>query len=101
MSRRKRLEELKIGVACYRRDQWEQFLATADDSEKLELTWEEWRENVDKWINMMRSMGFKVVEVLIDIDELNEYCRKHHLPNNSETRSQYVALYVKEHFKEL
>lgn len=92
---------MKIGVACYYRNQWEQFLATADDPEILESTWEEWRENADRCINMLRAAGFDVVEVLVDIDELNEYCRKHHLPNNAETRSRYVALYVREHYKEL
>jgi len=101
MRRRRRNREFKIGVACYRRDQWEQFLATADDSENLESTWEEWRKNADKCINILRSSGLKVVEVIVDIDELNEYCRKNNLPNNSSTRSSYVAQYVKEHYEEL
>ena len=81
----------KIGVACYLRDQWQLLLDTAEDVEKLESTWEEWQKSATRLIREMRKQGYDVKEVLIDVDKLNEYCHIHKLPNNSRTRSRYVA----------
>lgn len=80
-----------LGLACYRHDQWQQLLATAEDSEDLESTWEEWRENANNFINKLKANGIHVEEVLIDVNDLNEYCHIHNLPNNAETRSEYVT----------
>ncbi len=41
-------------------------------------------------IDGLKSEGRDVTEVLIDINDLNHYCRMHDLPNNAETRSKYV-----------
>lgn len=95
MPKIRRGELVEIGIAFYRPDQWEQLLATAEDSEELESTWEEWRKNADNLIKNLRSAGIKVKEVLIDLNEFNEYCRVNNLPNNAETRSKYVSLLVR------
>jgi hypothetical protein len=89
--KRKSVKSMKLAVACYSRDQWQQLLATADDSKELESTWEEWRENADKLIGRLKSGGADITEVLIDVNDLNEYCQIHNLPNNAETRSEYVT----------
>ena len=81
----------KTGLACYSKDQWPMFLSTVDDRDEWEETWEEWRANADRAIREMRSMRIEVVEVLLDIDELAEYCKKHNLPNDAKTRAGYVA----------
>ena len=94
--KRKLTESMKLIVACYSRDQWQQLLATADDSKDLESTWEEWRENVDMWIATLKSAGADITEVSIDVDDFIEYCRIHNLPNNAETRSEYVTRIIRE-----
>ena len=88
--KRKSARPMNLLLACYSPDHWQELLATADDSENLELTWSEWRKNADMLIDGLKSEGRSVTEVLIDINDLSHYCRMHDLPNNAETRSKYV-----------
>ena len=84
-------KQMNIRLACYRRDQWQQLLATADDSEEIESTWEEWRENANNFIDEMKKNGIQVTEVLIDVAEINEYCHIRELSNNAKTRAEYIT----------
>jgi len=88
--KRKSVEPMNLLLACYNCNQWQELLATADDSEELELTWSEWWKNADMLIDGLKSEGRGVTEVLIDVNALNYYCRIHNLPNNAGTRSEYV-----------
>ena len=80
-----------VGVACFHRDQWQLLLNTAEDIENLESTWEEWKRSETRLIKEMKNQGCDVKEVLVDVNDLNEYCRIHKLPNNARARSRYVA----------
>jgi len=83
-------KNLHLGLAIYRKDQWEAFLASADDLDLLETTWEEWNEVIIKTKKEMAVLGITLIDVIIDIEELNRYCREQNLPNNGDTRSYYV-----------
>jgi hypothetical protein len=80
-----------MGVAIYCADQWDRFLASAQDREKLAGTWLEWREVLEESKRNMRAIGIEPIEVLVDVDELTEYCAKQGLPNIGGTRAQFVA----------
>ena len=82
---------MKIGIACYKKDQWELFLKMADDRDKLEKTWEDWRCNVDRVIKNMKDLGKEVEEIEIDLDDLANYCKENNLQNTTKTRSRYIA----------
>jgi len=82
---------MNIGIACYRRDQWELFLDMADDRDKLEKTWEDWRANVNRVIKNLKDLGKEVEEIEIDLNDLANYCKENNLPNTTKTRSKYVA----------
>ena len=82
---------MKIGIACYQKDQWELFLKIADDRDKLEKTWDDWRGNVDRVIKNMKDLGKEVEEIEIDLDDLANYCKERNLPNTTKTRSRYIA----------
>ena len=84
-------KKMNIGLACYKRNQWQQLLATADDSEEIESTWEEWRGNANDFIDKMKKNGMQITEVLIDVDEISEYCHIHKLSNNAKTRAEYIT----------
>jgi hypothetical protein len=79
------------GVAVYLPDQWERLLATAEDAEKHEVTWEAWRQVLDESERNMRSIGIEPIEVVLDLDEFEKYLEKKHLKNNGGARAGYVA----------
>jgi hypothetical protein len=77
MSELKNQSTKVVGVACFHRGQWQLLLNTAEDVENLESTWDEWRRSVTHFIREMKDRGCDVKEVLIDVNDLNEYCRIH------------------------
>ncbi|MEW5718867.1 MAG: hypothetical protein AB1817_09595 [Chloroflexota bacterium] len=80
-----------MGVAVYLPHQWERLLATAEDRENLEGTWEEWRAVLDESERNMRAIGIEPVEVLLDMDDYEKYCAERGLSNVGGTRAEYVA----------
>lgn len=80
-----------MGVAVYLPHQWERLLATAEDREKLEGTWDEWRAVLDESERNMRAIGIKPIEVVLDMDEFEKYCAERGLTNVGGTRAEYVA----------
>lgn len=69
-------ENYVLGVGYYKRNEWERFLASADDREKLEDTYEEWLGGFHKSVMKMRKKGLKPRKVVIHLDELLDYCKK-------------------------
>jgi hypothetical protein len=91
MKNRKGKPEMVMGVAIYLPYQWDRLLATAEDRDKLEGTWEEWRAVLDESERNMRSIGIEPIEVVVDMDEFEKYCAKRGLSNVGGTRAEYVA----------
>jgi len=80
-----------VGIGCYKREEWEQFLALADDREKLEDTYDEWIRDFRKTVRNMRKAGINPRKVCFKLDELIDFCRKKGLKNNAEARSEFFA----------
>ncbi len=83
--------QVHMGVAVYRPEQWARLLATAEDADKLESTWEGWHEILEESERNMRAIGIEPIEVLLDLDEFEKYCQEHKLKNNGGARAEYVA----------
>jgi len=82
---------LITAVAVYLPEQYGRLLATAEDADKLNPTWEEWRTVCEETKRNMRSIGIEPVDVLVDIDEFEKYCAERGLKNAGGTRAEYVA----------
>jgi hypothetical protein len=80
-----------VGVCWYRQDQYERFLASADDRGTLEDTWAEWQVTAERVLRQYRAMGLNIRKVDIDLDDLLAYCRAEGRPNDAAARSSYVA----------
>ena len=80
-----------INLAYYRKRDWERFLASADDRDKLHETWKDWHRDYKKIKKKLISEGFTVKECVIDIDALTNYCRMKGIKNDGKARSGYVA----------
>ena len=80
-----------MGVAIYLPHQWDRLLATAEDRDKLEGTWEEWHSVLEESERNMRAIGIEPVEVLLDMDAFEKYCAERGLRNVGGSRAEYVA----------
>jgi hypothetical protein len=80
-----------MGVAIYLPHQWDRLLATAEDRDKLEGTWEEWRAVLEESERNMRAIGIEPIEVVLDMDEFEKYCAERGLRNVGGSRAEYVA----------
>jgi hypothetical protein len=83
--------DLVCGVAIYLPHQWDRLLATAEDRDKLEGTWEESHAVLEESERNMRAIGIEPVEFLFDIDAFEKYCAERGLKNVGGTRAKYVA----------
>ena len=84
----------KIGLAVYLPHQWSRLLATAEDANTLESSWEEWHHVFKKTKGQFIMQGLDVVEVTIDLDVFAAYCQRNGLKNNGASRAKYVTDYL-------
>jgi len=84
-------ERVVAGIGFYRREDWERFLASADDRETLEDTYDEWLAVFCKAVKDMRAAGIKPWKVIFTLNELLDYCEKKGLKNNAEARSKFFS----------
>ena len=80
-----------MAVATYTREQWSRLVEVADDRDELENSWEEWQAGHDETIALLRGQGFEPIEIPVDVDALQEFCRQRGLRNDSGGRAEYAA----------
>ena len=80
-----------IGVCWYRQDQYERFLASADDRDALEDRWADWQVTAERVLRQYRARGLNIRKVEIDLGDLLAYCRAEGRPNDGAAPSAYVA----------
>lgn len=80
-----------MGIAIYLPHQYGRLLATAEDADKLNPTWEEWHEVYEETKQNLRAIGIEPIDVLVDMDDFERYCAERGLKNVGGTRAKYVA----------
>ena len=80
-----------IAAAFYLPEQYARLLATAEDASDLEPTWQEWHTVFQETRQKMAALGMHLVEMIVDLDALEQYCQEQGLKNTSGTRAQYAA----------
>ena len=79
-----------VKLAYYNRQDWDQFINLIDDKENMHAKWEEWKQAFKKLKTELVNNGFEIIEVVIDLEKLSEYCKGNKLKNTGATRSQFV-----------
>ena len=74
----------------YMENQYDRLLETVSDPEYFAETWQEWFTNYDKFKSEMLTRGFQCEEVLVDVEELNDYCILNDLENNQANRELFT-----------
>ena len=81
----------KIGIAWYRKEQWNRLREISTDKSELEFTFEEWLANAEKTLVDLRAQGLDASRYEVDVEKLLEWCRTKKTQVNGSTRSQYVT----------
>jgi hypothetical protein len=81
----------KIGIAWYRKEQWDRLREISTDKSNLEFTFEEWLANAEKMLVDLRAQGLDAFKYEVDVEKLLEWCRAKKIQVNGSTRSQYVT----------
>lgn len=79
-----------IKLAYYRKEDWKRFIKIIDDRENMHDTWKNWHKAFVKTKRDLVSHGFEVTDVIIDLDELMNYCEMRGIKNDGKARSQFV-----------
>lgn len=77
-------------MAAYRKKDWNRFLNMIDDRESMFDTWDEWNHSFQKKKLDLIHQGFEIQEIVVNLDELLDYCRIEKLPNEGQTRARFV-----------
>lgn len=86
---------IPVGYAWYKEDQWDRLHEVCPDSEDFSDSFHEWLEfanqRCEQLTEEVQGRGMKLVKVIIDVDELLEWCQRNHQEPNGQARSHFVA----------
>ena len=74
-------------IATYRQDQSEELLAAAADRDTMDETWEIWNAGIEELIAGLEARSIPYVRVLLDIEEIEQFCEEQGIPNDAKARS--------------
>lgn len=80
-----------IGIFCYKKEQYKEFLKISTNREKMDPTWEDWLESKKKAKRGIEEQGVTCIDVEVDIFDLMDFCQKHGLEINGDSRAKYVT----------
>jgi hypothetical protein len=92
-------EEIVVGVAWYRREQWPMLRAMSADADDLEETYDEWVAATSRQIRDLESRGIRVRKIDVDVGTLTRWCQAERRVLNAEARAEYArrALIADQH----
>jgi diphthamide synthase (EF-2-diphthine--ammonia ligase) len=79
-----------IKLAYYKKKDWKRFVKIIADRESMHDTWHAWNKDYERTKRDLTNQGFDVVDIVVDLDELMEYCRLKGIKNDGKARSQFV-----------
>lgn len=81
---------IEIKLAYYQKKDWKRFIKIIDDRENLHDTWYDWHKAFEITKRNFINQGFGVIDIVVNLDELIEYCKLRGIKINGKARSQFV-----------
>ena len=82
--------ETIINLAYYRKKDWNRFLEIIDDKESMFATWKEWNKAYLKTKKELLNKGLTVKDLIVNLEELIDYCAIKGIKIDGKARSQFV-----------
>lgn len=79
-----------IKLAYYRKKDWKRLIKIIDDPESMHDTWHDWHTDFETTKRDLINLGFEVIDIVVDLNELTEHCRLRGIQNDRKARSQFV-----------
>jgi hypothetical protein len=80
-----------VGIAWYRREDWQDALAVFTDRLLLPSSYDKWLDSAEYLEAKIRKRGAVPVKAYIDPATFPAWCRKHGLELNSRARQEYAS----------
>jgi hypothetical protein len=74
-------------VPLYQKEQWETLRAI---DTAIDKTWEQWNAEGEEFIAELEARRIQYVQIPVDLDELNQYCKEQGIPNDPTARCKFV-----------
>jgi hypothetical protein len=81
----------RFGVCWYLEPEWSLVKEMAVDPELLEDTYPEWVAMAEAALKNLSKTGSHITKILVNADELRDWCIKQKMPNNSAARAAYAV----------
>lgn len=81
----------KAGICWIQEAQWLRLLDIAEDRDRLEPTWEEWRAKTEEMIEVFATRQIFIERVEVDVEDLLAWCNEKGKPVNASSRAEYVT----------
>ena len=85
------MKNTSLKIAYYRREDWEILKQTADDKDVFHDTWDDWLKFIQEAKADYEKQGFRPVFQLVNLDELDLFCKLNGFKNDSRARSCFVT----------
>jgi hypothetical protein len=82
---------LRIGLAWFDREQWQQLTQVVPDRSELDDTYEQWERSAKKAMKELERCGQAVEKVPVRIDELLAWCALRGVVPDGKARSQFAS----------
>jgi len=96
---RSRNIKVVLGIAWYRREQWLLLKSASVDADEMHDSYDEWVDSAEKAFSCMRKEEKNVLKVVVDVEELIDWCRKENCPVDSSARARFVNHKLKDRKK--
>lgn len=90
-------DEMVIGIAWFRRDEWPKLLEVSADRDQLENTYDEWLESARRTLLKLRAEGRRMEKVEVGVEQLLEWCRTRHVPVDAAARAGLASARLLQH----
>jgi hypothetical protein len=88
-----------LGIAWYRKEQWDLLRMVSEKPEALEDTYEEWLKSANALKDNLKQFGITAKEVVIDVNDVVLWCKGNNHVVNSKSITEYVTLKLKDMYK--
>ena len=85
-----------LGVAWYRREQWNRLLEVSADRDELEENYDDWLRTAEGTLKGLKQMGTALVKVDIDVNKLVAWCVVANRTLDGAARAEYVSKLLSE-----
>jgi hypothetical protein len=80
-----------VGVAWYRREDYDRLLTVFSDADKLAGTYDDWLAQATAFEERESKRGVRFIRVVIDPDEFPAWCKSQGLDVNAKARMRFAS----------